>query len=176
LHTPPQFPAIGGIYVGPPLWMIVLLEDEKTTKKVHVVTRGRQAGMALKQAAAKVGGRLTLPEAIKIMTQYPENQTAYYSRHMEILSFLNDAAIPAAGKRAYVHAVGSAAQLGIANWMAAHNEVTMIFHATLEETIAAIMKSLPVVPADASCPFLPLMAGYPAEAHPFIWKMIRAKD
>ena len=176
LRTPPNFPVISGIYIGPPVWMATILEDGDPTGNAFVVTRERQAGIALHQAAEKSDGVLPLSEAIRLMAGQGPNQAADYTRHMEIISFLNDAAaIPAKGKRAKVYVVGSAAQLGIANWMAAHSQVDMIFHATLEESVAAIRKSLSILPTASPCPFITLAASYPSQANPFIWKKIQNK-
>ena len=177
LNLPRNFSMVGGIYIGPPVWMVSLLDDENPSSCAQVITRERQAGAALRQAAEKAGGILRVQEAMQIMASRSENPAADYTRHAEIINFLNDAAAALAmGKRVYVHVVGSASQLGIANWMAAHSEVSLIFHASLEDAIRAVQAHLPKYTRSSASTFLTQAAAYPAQAHPFIWKKIPAKN
>ena len=177
LDLPPNFPVVGGIYIGPPVWMVMLLEEENAWGNARVITRERQAGAALRRAAEKAGGDLRLHDALQIMANKSENQTADYSRHMEIINFLNDAAaFRAMGQRVCVHVVGSAAQLGIANWIAAHSDIRLFFYASLEDAVCAIRHSLPDHSPLSPCTFLNQAASYPAQAHPFIWKKVRIEN
>ena len=174
LNLPLNFPVVGGIYIGPPVWMVTLLEEKNARGIAQVITRERQAGAALRKAAEKAGGKLSLHDALQIMAKRTENQSADYTRHKEIINFLNDAAaFSVMGQRVYVHVVGSAAQLGVANWIAAHPEVTLIFHASLENAVRAF------IPGHVSAPFSPFLlqaAAYPSQAYPFIWKKIRTDN
>lgn len=177
LNLPQGFPVVAGIYIGPPVWMAVVLEEKNQSGRAQVITRERQAGKALRQAADQAGGILAMQEAIRIMASQSENPAADYTRRMEIVSFLDDTVAAAAeGGQVYVHVVGSAAQLGIANWLATHSDVTMSFYSTLEEGVRAVKKMLPEYTPSRHSTFLAQAASYPATAHPFIWKRIRMEN
>jgi len=167
-------PEVEGIYIAPPAAILVLREGQQEQRPAHIFTHDKKAGSALAEACGP-GENLLLCDAIEILSRYKRDGQNDIRPQEEMIGLLNDMlANRAPEERVYVLVLGSAAELGMMGWMAAHADVAVSFFASMEEGAAALEEWIPM--KDGKGQYSPLTTAllhYPQDAHSFIWKKIR---
>lgn len=167
-------PEVEGIYISPPMGIMVLRNGHREAREAHVFTRDKKAGSALMNAQ-KSGDNMLLCRAIDILSQCKREAGNDIPPQEEVLAFLDDMLLERkAGEKVHVLVLGSAAVLGITGWMAAHADVEISFYSSIIEAAEKVDRVIPL--KDESGRYSPLaraLIDYPQDAYPFIWKKYR---
>lgn len=161
---------IEGIYLAPPMGMFVLREPAPTNRDSFVITRDKKAGEALMEASKNA--ELSLKRVFDILMQFRRDTTMELRPQEEVLAFL-DEMLRSRPPECPMHVLvlGSAANLGITGWMAAHKNVKFFFYSTMEDMVKIMEQIFPLKNAQGNYyELVNRLLQYPPDALPFIWK------
>lgn len=158
-----------GIYIAPPIWILITGETRKTRRPGLLMTWEKNAGNALQLQASREGF-LPMEEALRTMSQFQAGGMSENRRKETVQAFLEDV-IDASGADVplALHAVGDVCALLPANWQADHPQMQFHFYVSKEAALAAIA-SLPYAQGQDAQTLIEQVDGYPADALPFVWR------
>lgn len=158
-----------GIYIAPPIWILITGEARKSQHPGLLMTWEKNAGSAL-QSAAGQNGWLPMEDALGMMAQFQAGTMSENRRRESVQAFLNDV-VDAFGPELplALHAVGDVCALLPANWQAEHPKVQFHFYASKETALAAIAR-LPYAQGQDAQALIEQVDHYPADALPFVWR------